>query len=427
MVDIVGLVAVNSVDFIHKVFDLYENRNLFALIKKNNTTNTSFNFTSVIEPDESGGWFTQKIQPIQSNDLAQVVFTSGTTGASKAIALSHDNLADTVKRLIDVMELDDTISEYVGVPVTYSFGLGRIRTIAAVGGRSFIPSNGFNIDELISMIDSGEINSISAVPSQWRIVFASAKKFQSCANKIKWIEIGSQFMSADEKRTLLKIFPNAKIIQHYGLTEASRSTFLKIHDPSENLESVGSPAGNIDVRVNTNGILEVKGGNVSPGQFLGGKLVSLTDDDGWLLTGDKARIENGSVFYEGRADDIINCGGVKISPEVFLQQLTNEMNEPAAIDVSKYFDPIRGEGILIAKEKNCEIGEIELEKIALKVCAFYDGNISSAIKIITLEKLPRTSTGKVKRTEITRIYEKEKNAETGSADNSFNEIFNNLR
>lgn len=166
---------------------------------------------------------------------AQVTFTSGTEGKPKGIVLSYANLADAADRIIDQMQLTAEVREYVGVPVTHSFGMARIRVISAVGGQSFIPSRGFDPLELARMLEAGEVNSLSAVPTLLRILLQKPQAIGEAGKKLRWMEIGSQYMTAAEKRGVRDLFPNARIVQHYGLTEASRSTFLLISDVSDEL------------------------------------------------------------------------------------------------------------------------------------------------------------------------------------------------
>ena len=199
-----------------------------------------FELSELPAPSDHLGWYKgEAYTPQYLDSAAQLLYTSGTEGTSKGVVISHKALANTTERLIKVMKMTSEIREYIGVPVNFSFGFGRCRAVSCVGGEFFLPSNGFNPIEISEMLEKDEINAISAVPSLWRLVLETPELFAETGKKVRWIEIGSQYMSANEKRQMKSIFPNAIIVQHYGLTQASRSTFLEIHKEETHLESVG--------------------------------------------------------------------------------------------------------------------------------------------------------------------------------------------
>nr|WP_314262212.1 AMP-binding protein [uncultured Devosia sp.] len=92
--------------------------------------------------DDQTGWFAAGHDLIREDRPTQISYTSGTEGKPKTIVLTYANLADAAERIIEQMGLTAEIREYVCVPETYSFGMGRIRAISAVGGRSYLPSRG---------------------------------------------------------------------------------------------------------------------------------------------------------------------------------------------------------------------------------------------------------------------------------------------
>lgn len=268
IIRVVVLEARNSISFVDQVFALYDSAIPFAICRPGTDPGAypALEVMRRISPDVRLGWASPRLSPAapQGSAIAQVVFSSGTEGRPKAIAISRAALADVEDRLLEVMEITDEIREYIGVPVSYSFGLGRARVVARAGGSFFLPER-FDPVEIREMLAAGEINAISAVPSLWRLLLAQPGFLGDLGARVRWIEIGSQYMSGPEKATLREIFPRARIVQHYGLTEASRTSFLRIDGAAEAvLDSVGQ------THRPDRGQDRARGGNLHPRAASGG-------------------------------------------------------------------------------------------------------------------------------------------------------------
>lgn len=398
----------NSTGFIRKIFDLFDQGHVFAIIPNVDYDVSSYGLETheTLCFQEEPGWLKIHRTPLISDAPAQITFSSGTTGKPKAILLSHRALSDVVMRVNDIMEVDSSIREYIGIPITFSFGLGRCRAVAAAGGDGYIPPNGFDPVELKEMLEEGLVNAVSAVPTLWRIVLKNKDLFESVGLKVRWIEIGSQYMSGEEKAALKALFPVAKIVQHYGLTEASRSTFLTIHDhEGEALESVGSAFGEVLIDLDTQGRIRIKGPHVSNGILGRSGLIPLTDEDGWLTTQDQGYIKDGLLYYEGRTDELINCGGVKIDPTQFERRLIRHIGDHNGLAVGRLNDFMRGEIVLIGQESSSQFDQHTLENACKDVTRSYGLTGNGTFKIAKIPYIPRTETGKIQRNQLADLIE----------------------
>ena len=407
-----GIVENNSCDYISKVFHELNSGCCFSSIAKGkDIAGLKLEFSNIVETADTRGWYSGvEYKPSDDPQVGQMAFSSGTEGKVKCIKISHSALANTTNRLISVMEMTDEIREYVGIPVYHSFGLGRCRAVSAVGGKFYIPQDGFSILELASLIKENKINAISAVPSLWKILILQRDRFIHEGEKIRWIEIGSQYMSAEEKVALKEIFPNAIIVQHYGLTEASRTTFLEIHKTEGRvLESVGQPLFGVAVKVNENGLIMVKGDHVSESMItVDAGEVPLQDSDGWFTTSDIGHFEEGYLFFDGRNDDQINCGGVKVYPEHIeskVKKMVEILNGWVVVGVT---DSIRGQIPLLVVDSATRDKEKELLENISIVLKEMNLNIGDALKSYSVDTISVTSTGKIKRKEIVRNYENQR-------------------
>ncbi|WP_082639100.1 AMP-binding protein [Aureimonas sp. AU20] len=396
---VTAVIAKSSVDFVEAAFELYEKRRPFLIVSASGVSEKrpGLELVDVIEPDDRTGWVSGLRRFPGGSDIAQVTFTSGTTGMPKGICLTYEALNDTVERLNTVMSLDGSVREYVGVPPNYSFGLGRFRACAAVGGQAFIPPRGFDVGEIAAMLRREEINALSAVPTLLRILLKNADAIGSSGRNMRWIEIGSQYMSRSEKEALKALFPNARIVQHYGLTEASRTTFLDLTaTDGEGLESVGRPVGQTRVEIAEDGRIRICGPHVAKFAMADGAFSPLTDADGWLTTNDLGEMRDGNLFYQGRADDLINCGGIKISPELIEAELREALTPSPAVSLARIPDPLRGDGMLLAHLPGPH-DEAALRAATEAVLRKRGLVVGNALKLTQVERFPVTATGKVQR------------------------------
>lgn len=394
-----AVVRRNSITFVEQLFSLYGARRPLVLVSGEAQADhlPGLEIDRCIDPGEKSDWFTAH-NPVILDDLpAQVSYTSGTEGLPKGILLSYRNLGYTTERLIEEMQLTSEVREYVGVPATFSFGMARYRAVSAVGGQSYLPPRGFDPLELARMLASGEVNALSAVPTLLRILLADPSIIGAAGQKLRWMEIGSQAMTADEKRRVRDLFPNAIIVQHYGLTEASRSTFLTISKASDaQLDSVGRAVGSGEVALSADGRIRIRGPQVAKSRIDAEGLHDLLDADGWLQTNDLGRLNDGYLHFDGRADDLINCGGQKVVPDQLEERIRARVGAAARIAVAKVPDGQRGEGILVAVAGDgASVGPIrEAATVALQDMGIAAG---SALHVVAFDSLPVTGTGKVQR------------------------------
>nr|WP_320013624.1 AMP-binding protein [uncultured Desulfobacter sp.] len=410
--EVTGIIHKNSIDYIKQFFLSYENNKIVVPLKNIDFAKKSSNldFEDIIEPETSGGWYTQTQKLLFTDNIAQISFTSGTEGEPKGIILTHANLSDVICRLNNIMQIDDTIREYVGIPVYHSFGFGRVRACMSVGGQVFIPQNGFNPLEIVEMLKADKINAISAVPTLWRIILNNPAIIGKYGKKIRWIEIGSQYMARKEKEELKKIFPGAVIVQHYGLTEASRSSFLNITETcGEALESVGKALDGVEIAVNDRGVIAVKGTHVAQSKLSSDGIVSLVNSQKWFVTSDKGYIKDDYLYFSGRADDVINCGGIKISPDFVESELAESTGISRGVSVTKVSDPIRGNGILVVCESHLSSRLEEIKSQIKSILNTMNVQAGDALYFETVDKLPSTDTGKIQRKSLTQNFEDKNN------------------
>ena len=263
---------------------------------------------------------------ISPEDVADVMFTTGTLGQPKGVCLSHANLAASASNINGFIGNDDSDIEALALPLSHSFGLGRLRCVLVAGGTIVLVGNFANLKALFQVIETEHVTGLGMVPAAWQYIKRlSGRRIARFANQLRYVEIGSASLPVDDKRLLMELLPNTRLCMHYGLTEASRAIFSEFHHDADNLDTIGRPVSSF-VKVC---VLDEAGSPVPDGEdgelCVKGNMVMCSyfnpkDNDGafhgnWFKTGDWGHRDiNGNFYFSGRKKELINVGGEKVNP-----------------------------------------------------------------------------------------------------------------
>jgi len=285
--------------------------------------------------------------PPAPDSLADLLFTTGTTGRPKGVRLSHRNIAAAVHHINSVMGCRELDVEVMPLPLYHSFGLGRLRC-CLVAGATIVLVDGFRLPgEIFTALERHRASGLVGVPAGFAVLLRfGARGLAPFSELIRYVEIGSAPMPIEHKRALMELLPKTQLWMHYGLTEATRSAFIEFHRHREHLLSAGrsAPGVRFDVRseqgailgTGETGLLWIGGKHVSAGYWDDPALTASTFIDGAVCSGDVAHLDDaGFVHLHGRKDDMINVGGFNVSPDEVEQVLREHpsVNQAACIGV----------------------------------------------------------------------------------------------
>lgn len=345
------------------------------------------------------------------NDIADILFTTGTTGAPKGVALSYKNHTAAAWQINTFIGNTAEDVELLALPVSHSFGLGRVRCVLSKGGTLVMIGTFANMKRFFKEMKEHQVTGFGMVPASWGFIKKmSGKYIGKFADQLKYIEIGSSFMSVEDKQLLMDLLPQTRICMHYGLTEASRSAFMEFHAEADNLTTAGQASPGVEIgifspegkrlSIGEEGEVCVKGDHVccnywneTPERFANDFY------DGYFRTGDAGTMnEKGYIYLKSRIKEMINVGGKKVSP-MEVEDILNTIpgiEESACVGIPDP-DGVMGEVVkayIVCKDDNLTDKEI-IAQLMPKLELY-----KLPVQIERIKEIPKTSSGKIQRLKL---------------------------
>ena len=289
----------------------------------------------------------QLVQFPNPHEVADLLFTTGTTGQKKGVLLTHENIWAGATNSNAFIGNTSEDSEIIPLPLHHAFGLRRLRTNVMLGASVHLV-HGFMFPKKISEAIALGATGMCMVPSGLEVLKKLTKNtYDSSLSKLKYIEFGSMPMDLELKSELIERLPTTKLCMHYGLTEVAANIFIEFHQDRDFLHTLGRPSPNVEIGIMSEsgkllsqgelGGIVVKGSVQTPGYWMDDNLTKHSKINGWFRTGDLAVITpEGYVQLKGRNDDIINVGGKKVFPQEIEDVITQhpDISDSICIPVS---------------------------------------------------------------------------------------------
>jgi acyl-CoA synthetase (AMP-forming)/AMP-acid ligase II len=336
-------------------------------------------------------------------DLAGIFYTSGTTGFPKGAMTTHENLLSNIETCLRCLGLprDEQLSTLISVPLFHVTGCNsQLLVVAAVGGTSVIMP-AFEVAAFLRAIEDERIAVLTSVPAIYWLALQQPNFAAVDTSSVRALSYGGAPIAPDLVHRIQAAFPTARVGNGFGLTETSSvSTYLPDEYAAEHADSVGFAAPVVDLDVADPdpgtgvGELLIRGPNVVAGYWRKPEQTAETFVEGWLHSGDLARIDaEGLVFIVDRKKDMINRGG----ENVYCVEVENALaahpavGEVAVVGVP---DPMMGEkvGAVVVPLPGHELDPQALVAFAEERLA--DFKVPQYVAVRT-DPLPRNPGGKV--------------------------------
>lgn len=343
--------------------------------------------------------------------------TSGTTGNSKIVMLSHQNVLTNALAHGGKVGYTSQASFLVTMPVHFSSTIvTQLISCMLYGTRIILISLPLLPRTAFRLFQDKAVTAFSAVPTQLMNFISDYHQTTkwSTFDSIECIVISGAPVPAKLVDHLRTVFPGADIIQTYGLTEASpRVSMMERGDRSL---SCGSPVNGVSVRLVDDeenevkgtaaaGEIWVKGPNVMLGYYNNPELTKATIVDGWLKTGDLGYWnESGCLILTGRKKNIIISGGINIYPEE-IEEFVYGLQEVEEVMVVGVHDDLLGE-VPIAFLKVCDGCMVDIGALT-QHCNLHLSSYKVPRQWRIVDEIPKTKTGKLDRANTKRLLLKE--------------------
>ena len=331
-------------------------------------------------------------------DYAYLIYTSGTTSSPKGVPITHSNCVFTTKNIVKTLQYSSNDIDILPLPLSHSFGLGCLHTSLYVGS-TLVLHQSMDIPQILNSIKKHNASTLAAVPPTLsKIVSNNLEDVLNSLSKLRLIITNSMFFPPETIQKLKKILNDGKVATYYGLTEASRSTFM-IFDSNEKIESVGKPSDGISLKLVSNndkssiGEIWIKGKNVIERYWNEEYKENFTD--GWLKTGDLGRVDDdGYLYILGRVDELINISGEKVYPQEIERavKVLSGIDDAVAVPMKH---EVFGEVVKLFVKKSIkpDVSKTDI----LTHCIKNLERFKVPAKIEFVEDFPRTNYGKIKR------------------------------
>ncbi len=344
-------------------------------------------------------------------DLAAILYTSGTTGEPKGVMHTHASLGFTRESVVQYLGLrvDDRI--LCALPLSFGYGLFQLLPSITVGATLVLEPSTSYPAQIFARMQSEEVTTVAGVPTFFALMLAHDAKHPLRFPSVRLVTNAAAPLPEGLVAGIGRVFPSAALVKMYGQTECIRACYLPPEMVGRKAEAVGIaiPGTELllfdddgrEVGVGETGTLHVRGPNVMRGYWNDPRRTAAVLVPGprlgetLLRTGDSFRRDaDGVLYFVGRQDEIIKSRGEKVSP-IEVENVIHRIPAVAEVVVLGVPDAVLGEAVcaLIVLQEGESLEGIEVKRF----CSERLEHHMVPKRVLVVAELPRTPNGKVSR------------------------------
>lgn len=250
-------------------------------------------------------------------NIADILYTTGTTGKSKGVMISHQTIIADAENLISGQGFTHDLAFIVNGPLNHIGSLSKIYPVIMLGATLILVDGMKDLNAFWKAFDYPALKVATfLVPASIRILIQfSPEQLASYAEKIDFIETGAAAISQADMETLCRLLPKSRLYNTYASTETGIISTYNFNDGKCVAGCLGRPMPHSQVFITSEGHIACKGDTLMSGYVGDPERTATVLRDGVVYTSDIGRIdEKGMLHLSGREDDVINVGGFKVAP-----------------------------------------------------------------------------------------------------------------